>query len=165
MKKKHVLIIGFGIDQKRTEAVSINTHKIITLLKKNAVQVSIINIGYPIETFNTGSGFLSALVQRNNILGNLSKYIVEHKVTHVLDEFVLPLSSLVFTTPLIKQHPNVKFVKEIHNDYGFSKKIHPETAIRILSSNRFWFTKVYEAFIIKYTNNVYLSKKRCRPNV
>lgn len=156
---KNVLVIGYGIDRNRTEAVSINTAKHIDLLKEFGYKVYVYNIGYENSNFNTGNSFISSLLRRKRILRNLIGFIKNNNISHVLDIFVLPLSSIIFTLPLKEYFPKTKFIKEIHNDYGFSRKFHSETVIRILANNRFMFYEVLNSFDKSFTNNLHLSKK------
>jgi hypothetical protein len=160
MKKKTVLIIGYGIDENRYEAVSKNTIKHKKILEELGYKVYIYNIGYKNKYFNTGNGFLESLKRRDLILLNLKNFIKKNKISHILDEFVLPLSSQIFSLPLKKYLPEVRFIKEVHNDSGFSFKSHPETFIRIIANNRISLNNVLTNFDDFFTKNLFLSKKK-----
>jgi len=160
MKKKTVLIIGFGIDENRYEAVSKNTIKHKKILEDIGYKVLIYNIGYKNPYFNTGNSFITSILKRNDILNNLKLFIKKHNVTHILDVFVLPLSSQIFTLPLKKDLPNITFIKEIHNDAGYSLNLHPETLIRIIANSEYSLKSVLNNFDKFLTKNLFLSKKR-----
>lgn len=159
MKQKKILIYGYGIDANRTEAVSLNTIRLIESLKAEGWQTHTINIGYPNQAFFTGASPLRAMVQSDQILKSVRGYIEENQITTVVDVFVLPLSTAVFTVPLLRQLPGVKFIKEVHNDAGFSHSFHPETMIRILANNRWLFNWVHQQPMIKFTRNQHLAEK------
>lgn len=157
--KKKVLIIGFGIDSNRLEAVSQNTVKHMLLLQELEFEVYLYNIGYN-NLFNfTGNGFMSAFLLQRKIIKDLELFVTDKQITHILDVFVLPLSSIIFTLQIKKIFPNVKFIKEIHNDYGFSKKFQTESLIRILTNNKYFFDHCIRSFDKLFTNNLYLSNK------
>lgn len=160
MKKKTVLIIGFGIDEGRYEAVSKNTIKHKKILEELRSKVFIYNIGYQNPYFNTGSSFIDSLKKRSSILNHLKAFIKKHKVTHIFDVFVLPLSSQVFTLPIKKDFPQITFIKELHNDSGFSLKFHSETFIRIIANNEISLRVLLNKFDKLFTKNLFLSKKR-----
>lgn len=159
MDKKTILIIGYGIDPNRYEAVSKNTTKHIALLKEMGHNVVVYNVGYANPHFDTGSSFLSSLIKRKKILANLELFIKKHNVTHILDVFVLPLSSQLFVIPLIRRHPDCTFIKIIHNDAGFSLKLHPETLIRMITNTKLSLNAVLRAYDRVFTRNLFLSKK------
>lgn len=159
MKNKHILVYGYGIDENRTEAVSLNTLKLIKYLEKNKWHVHVINVGYSNTAFFTGNSPTQALLRSNDIISKVKNYIQKNNIAVVIDVFVLPLSTVVFTRPLLAQLPNVKFIKEVHNDAGFSRSLHPETFIRILANNRFLFNYVNHPSFERYTRNRYLATK------
>lgn len=166
MKKPHVLVIGYGIDSKRKEAVSINTQKMTSLLEESGYVVTICNIGYSNPHFFTGKGMFSALLMRRSILKRVSSLIKTRGITHILDEFVLPLSSILFVVPLIKTFgKSVVFIKEFHNDYGFSRRIHQETVLRLFANNKWVFSYLQKIYQKQFTNNKYLASKRSIPYI
>lgn len=159
MKQRSILIYGYGIDKNRTEAVSLNTLKLIKYLEKNKWQVHVINIGYPNKAFFTGNSPTQALFRSKDVISKVKNYIQKNNISTVIDVFVLPLSTVVFTRPLVAQLPHVKFIKEVHNDAGFSRSLHPETFIRILANNRFLFKYANHPNFNRYTRNRYLATK------
>ena len=76
---KKVLFIGYGLDPKRREAVSVNTLQLITVLSKLGVKSKIINIGYSLsknsESIRGVRNMISNVINRNNIIKDLAKII------------------------------------------------------------------------------------------
>jgi glycosyltransferase involved in cell wall biosynthesis len=157
-KSKKILILGFGIDRRRTEAVSLNTLKTVAVLKKAGFTPVVYNIGYKNPFSDTGTSMWQALFKREQIISDLIQFIDKNQITHVHDVFVLPLSTVIFTLQLKKKRPLLSLIKEIHNDAGFSKKLHSETIIRILASNHYWLSKLLSSCTC-YTRNKYLADK------
>src|SRR5581483_5500831 len=106
----------------RKEAVSINTLKLMETLSSLGIKNELINIGYKEHKaqLSIELSMKGALLKHKLIQNKLKQYISLHQFTHVHDLFVLPGASSFFTIPLIKSFPNVIFIKEIHNDYGYS---------------------------------------------
>jgi glycosyltransferase involved in cell wall biosynthesis len=156
---KNILIIGFGIDKNRTEAVSKNVLKHVKNIKDIGHKAYLYNIGYPNKYFDTGKGFLYSIIRRRKIISDLNKFIRQNEITHLTDVFVLPLSSIIFTIPLKRNNPHVVFIKEIHNDAGFSNKLHIETLIRLFSNNIFLFRFIINFFDKIFTKNLELSMR------
>lgn len=155
---KHVLILGYGIDEKRTEAVSINTLKLKQTLERLGCIVTVFNIGYSNPYCNTGDTFAQALCRLPFTIFYLYTYISRYKVTHVHDAFVLPLASLIFTVPLKLLLPKLLFVKELHNDAGQSQQWHLETFIRLVT-NQGWMIKIVIHIFTVFSRNKYVSMK------
>lgn len=150
--RKKVLFVGYGIDKDRKEAVSVSTIKLKEFLISLGISSEIFNIGYP-SMFN-------ALIKRKSVIQNISSYISKNKITHIHDVFVLPISSLIFTLPLKKLHPELVFIKEIQNEAGFSKKIHKETFIRLLANNKYQLRKIAKEFDKIITKSPYLARTK-----
>ena len=159
--KKRVLFIGFGLDPERVEAVSKNTFALQQLLTKELnIEAECLPVSER-QSDATGldkQSFLYCLRNRNMIIDQISGYITKHNITHVHDVFVLSAASIIFTLPLKKLHPNVVFIKEVHNAWGFSKHIHSETIIRILFNSRPYSYIIKRDFDVVITRKVLLAK-------
>ena len=155
------MFIGYGLDPSRREAVSINTSRLVVDLNGFGDEVSVLSLGYPMSDKGSlyGYSFLDTVLRRQTIINNISNYIVEHKITHIVDVFVLPLSSLLFIVPLCTIHPNVIFIKELHNDAGHPRYFSSETIIRIIANSKWQLNKLLCSYKRVYTRNPGLAAK------
>lgn len=158
MNRKKILLIGFGISEKRREAVSVNTIRLEQQLKSLGFEPIRYNIGYENPHAFTGKSMAQALLSFPSIIKKCSKFIKQQRIAYVTDLFVLPLSTLIFTLPLRHMNPNVIFIKEVHNDAGASKKIHAETLIRLLT-NKQWMLNLILRTCTCFTRNIQVSQK------
>lgn len=156
MTKKHVLFLGFGLDMKRREAVSVNTLKMMDITKELGLKTSIISIGY--DGGGYGSSMIDSIIHRSQIIEKIESYIVENNVTHLVDVFVLPLSSHIFVVPLQKSLKNIVYLKEIHNDFGHSKYLTYETIIRVIANRKSQLLSLMDTYDSCYTRNPSLAK-------
>lgn len=154
---KKILFIGYGIDSKRREAISLNACCLIDLLRSKGVKVTVVNIGY--KNSNFGKNMFDALLKRQEILERIKKIIEKEKIERVYDVFALPISSFIFTLPLISAYPDIFFIKVIQNDPGFSWSLHRESLLRIFANSAFFFRIVKNRFNLLVTRNLFLSKK------
>ena len=157
MKNIKVLFVGFGIVDNRREAVSINTKNLVTNLKSMGIEVKTINIGYS-STFPLLS-MLFSVINRPRIIRNIASIIEREKVTHVYDTFVMPGASLLFIVPLISRFPKVRFIKEIHNDYGYPVRFEFESVVRFVLNRKEQINKLLRLFDKVVCRNRYLAKK------
>ncbi len=154
----NILFVGFGLSKSRHEAVSKNTISLIKILGTSS-KASIYNIGY---SRGKKSGILTmfaAVLNYKKIRSDIVKISKRRKITHLYDTFVMPGASLIFTLPLKHELPNISFIKEIHNNYGFSKSREPESLIRFFLNTRWQLKKIISGFDKIVARNLYLAKK------
>ncbi len=156
MKRNRVLILGYGIDRSRLEAVSINTQQLIHELQDLGMIVHVQNIGYGTEDF--GQSMIDACLHRRRIIENLVRLVDELKITDIHDVFVLPLATILFTLELKKLRPKLRIIKELHNDYGHSSTFHKETLIRLIANQKSMLEKVIQS-CTTYSRNLHIAKK------
>ena len=154
-----ILFVGYGLSENRREAVSINTAALVNKLNKNKVFIKKVNIGYSDSGRGTIFQMLFALVNYRRFHRTLSEYIVRYKITHVYDTFVLPGASVVFTVPVIKKFPQIKFIKEIHNNFGNSKSFGLETFIRLVLNTRKQLKTVRDSFEVVIARKYWFGQK------
>lgn len=161
MKSKvKVLFLGFGIDAERKEAVSKNTLKLVELLKQIGIESKILNVGYvPSHGDHVAKTMSEALMNRKKVLEQIVDYVKKEKITHIHDVFVLTGASAQFSLALKKQLSDVYFVKELHNDAGYSRKLHLESLIRFVFNSERDLKKIFDQFDLVLTRNFFLSKK------
>lgn len=152
-----ILIIGFGLDINRREAVSVNVNHLVKDLRKLGFSPYILSLGYKQKEY--GSTLVGAILHRKQIISRIADYIENHKIDTVLDVFVLPLASTLFTFPLITALPHVRFIKEVHNLAGNSRHVTVETIIRLVANRQTQLTKVLSAFDYAYSRNLYVSRQ------
>ncbi len=156
MIKKHILFLGFGLNINRREAVSVNTLRMMETTNELGIKTSLISIGYLGGDY--GSSMIDSLIRRQEIIEKIKSYIVNNKVTHVVDVFVLPLSSHIFIRPLLKSVKKVVFIKEIHNNFGYSKHLTFESLIRYIANRKSQLQAIMNTYDSCYTRNPSLAK-------
>lgn len=149
--KNNILFIGFELESDRKEAVSINY--------KNHIN-KVLSSKYGSYNFSLSS--------KKNVIEHLlilPKYIIQimsiintKKITHIHDLFVLPLISILFLLPIKIFYPKVKLIKELHNNFGFSKIFNLETLLRIILSSKFSIFVLSKVVDTLYSRSEYLSK-------
>ncbi len=149
--KNNILFIGFELESDRKEAVSINF--------KNHIN-NVLSPEYGSYNFSLSSkkNVVEHLISLPMYLIQIISIIKTRKITHVHDLFVLPLISVLFLVPIKIVFPEVKLIKELHNNFGFSKIFNLETLLRITLSSKFSIyilSKVVDSF---YSRSEYLSK-------
>lgn len=159
---KSVLFLGFGIDRERKEAVSINTLRIHNTLQSLGYKSYIVSVGYKNNNhkdYDFGNTMLESVIKRKKVVSELKRFIEEKKITHVHDVFVLPLASIIFTLSLKDNNDKVVFIKELHNDSGYSRKFHLETIIRFVMNRKGQLNRVLNEYDKVFTRNRLLAKK------
>lgn len=155
MINPNILVYGYGVSPKRTEAISLSTLKLIDAFHYLKYRSSLQSI----DILWNETSLLKLILSRNQILRLVSEDILKNNYTHIVDIFALPLASILFTLPLLKKFPKLIYVKEVQNDYGFSRQLTGETLIRIIANNKLAFGQVLRRAVIKFTRNKYLSHK------
>lgn len=156
MKRNNVLLLGYGIDADRLEAVSINALRLEKQLRFLGYSVKIQNIGFNDPDFATS--MLQAVLTRETVIHHLLNVIDVENITIIHDLFVLPAATLLFTLRLKKLRPHLRIIKEVHNDAGFSHVLHPETFIRMLANTHGQLQSILHN-CEAYTRNKYLAEK------
>ena len=154
--KKRVLFLGFGLSKDRTEGVSVNTLNLINTLKKMGIHSQIYNIGY--QPGKEGIKSLITMAEEFLVYKTLLKKIIsivrKDNIKYIHDTFVFPGVSLIFLLPLRKILPDVVFIKELHNNPGFTNNLSVESVLRF-----FLNTKWQIIMIKKYFNRLISSNK------
>lgn len=157
--KKNLLILGYGIDTNRNEAVSGNVLRLKSLLLNKGFKVDIVNIGYKTtEGAHLGNNMFDALLSRKKIVGKIITLINNKQYTYVHDFFVLPLASVLFTLPLKRHFPKIKFIKIIQNIPGYSNAFDSETIIRFFANRKRHLNTLINNFDVVYSNSIWISK-------
>lgn len=155
MKKNNTLILGYGLSPNRTEAISKSAIKLHNVHRKIGVSCDIVSIDQIVGT----ESLVSCIVNHRKIKERLIQLISNNHYTHIVDVFALPISSLLFTKPILTKFPGIVFFKEIQNDYGSSRHITYETLIRIIGNNKLIFDYVRKAANICFSRNLNLCNK------
>lgn len=155
MKNTRTLVIGYGISKSRTEAISNSTINIVKSIKSMGHTVDL----FSIDKIGSTESLLGLILKKKEIIQKSIKLIKKNKYTHIIDVFALPLSTITFTLPLIKLFPDIRLVKEIQNDYGYSNSPTIETLIRIFANTQSQLHIAIRASHKLFTRNKYISKK------
>lgn len=148
VSNKRVLFLGFGLSNQRKEAVSINTLKMKKALEEIGIHSSINNIGYEPGKEGVSSIFTMAniFLHYRKTLTKIINRIRKDNITHVYDSFVLPGVSVLFTLPLMKLLPKIIYIKEFHNNPGFSRTFSIETILRFFLNTRWQIVIIKKSF-------------------
>ncbi|MBP9702338.1 glycosyltransferase [Candidatus Woesebacteria bacterium] len=155
MKKSRTLILGYGLNPDRTEAIAKSAIKLQRIHGKIGLACDIVSIDQIVGT----ESLIKCIVNHRKITERLIQLISNNHYTHIVDVFALPISSLVFTKPILAKFPGIVFIKEIQNDYGSSRHLTYETLIRIIGNNKIIFDYVRKAANICFSRNLNLCNK------
>lgn len=155
----HLLLLGYGLDDERTEAVSKNTMRLKRRAEQAGYRVSVANIGYPHSQncIENTSSISQAILARGRILWQLESFIRRERVTHLHDVFVLPLASLIFAVPLKQKIARLWYIKEVHNFPGYTPKLQAETLIRVLANRSGQLNRVIQLSDQAFSRNYSIS--------
>lgn len=155
MKKSKTLILGYGLNPARTEAIAKSAIKLQQVHRKIGLACDIISIDQIVRT----ESFVKCIVNHRKITESIIQLISKNNYTHIVDVFALPISSFLFTKPILAKFPRIVFIKEIQNDYGSSRHLTYETLIRIIGNNKLVFDYVRNAANICFSRNLNLCNK------
>ncbi len=151
----NILILGYGISFNRPEAISLSTRHMATVCRQLGYEVTIVSL----DALTGSTSLFHNLIHYPQIYQFLKNKVSQKNYTHLVDVFALPLSSLIFTTPIVKLFPNLIYLKEFQNDAGHSHTLSLETIIRILSNNQYVFNYINRLASVRFTRNLSLSQK------
>lgn len=155
MTKSKTLILGYGLNPMRTEAIAKSAIKLQSVHKQIGLACDIISIDQLAGT----ESLVGCVAKRWQITDILSRVISNNQYTHIVDVFALPLSSYIFTKPILTKFPGLVFIKEMQNDYGSSRHITSETLIRIIGNNKKIFDYILQTANICFSRNLSLCNK------
>lgn len=149
---KRILFVGYGIYPPRNEAVSKNVKLLTAFLQK---------VGYRCYnySFSEKTPFWLHLLLIPYHFFRIQKIIRKFSINVIHDEFVFPISSLIFVLPIKIFFPKVVFLKEIHNPPGLHRFVGLESGLRML-----FFNRIISSLVIKFydkilVRNPYLAKR------
>lgn len=145
-----ILFIGFELGSNRKEAVSINFKNHVNRVMSKGLQ-------YRIYSLRSDKSLISHLLNIFRYLGDIYKIIKREKVTQVHDFFVLPVISLLFGVLIKLRFPKLILIKEIHNNFGFSKVVSMESVLRLFLSSKLSMRLLAFVFNIVYSRSKYVS--------
>lgn len=145
-----ILFIGFELGSSRKEAVSINFKNHVNRVMSKGLQ-------YRVYSLRSDKSFITHFLNTFKYLGDIYKIIKKEKITQVHDFFVLPAVSLLFAVPIKLRFPKVTLIKEIHNNFGFSKVVSMESFLRLLLSSKSSIRFLALVFNYVYSRSKYVS--------
>lgn len=146
-----ILFIGFGLSPTRKEAVSINFYNHVKYILPK-------NLKYYVYSIPINQPYLKYLISFPRYFKEVNELISNSRIDIIHDMFVMPGLSLLFRLFAVSSMKNISFVKELHNNHGYTRKLRFESLLRIVFSSKYIIKMIINKFDITYSRSKYISE-------